>query len=32
MVKEVYMWSDYLLNLGRDFLVGNMVLLRLIVL
>ena len=23
---EVFMWSDYLLDLGTDFLVGNMVL------
>ena len=24
--QEVFMWSDYLLDLGTDFLVGNMVL------
>ena len=23
--QEVFMWSNYLLDLGTDFLVGNMV-------
>ena len=23
--QEVFVWSDYLLDLGMDFLVGNMV-------
>ena len=23
--QEVFVWSDYLLNLGTDFLVGNVV-------
>ena len=23
--QEVFMWSDYLLDLGTDFFVGNMV-------
>ena len=26
--KEVFVWSDCLLDLGTDFLVGNMVLVR----
>ena len=25
---EVFVWSDYLLDLGLDFLVGNMVFVR----